>query len=81
LTLRLFQDPAAALALVSVRPGTTATTAPLGNSIAESTEDDPDLQRAKDLIQLHYSVKMPHATGEDKGLLEARSSVKKLNIS
>ena len=75
------QDPAAALALVSVRPDTSHVSTDTTSVTPAKSSDDPDLQRAKDLIQLHYSVKMPHSNGEDKGLLEARRSVEELNIS
>lgn len=39
-------------------------------------DDDRDLQRAKDLVDLHYSVKMAHANNRiDQGLVEARRMV------
>ena len=33
------------------------------------------MQRATDLVELHYGVKVKHAQGLDKGLVEARRSV------
>ncbi len=68
------QDPAAALALVSARPGGTS-------SPAATDETDPDLKRAKDLIELHTTVKMAHQDGTDKALNEAREAVQKVIAS
>jgi len=46
---------------------------------SQQQEEDPDLQRAKDLVQLHYSVKRAHADGVvDEGLLEARRAVREV---
>jgi len=45
----------------------------------QQQEEDADLQRAKDLVQLHYSVKIAHADGAvDEGLLEARRAVREV---
>ena len=45
----------------------------------QQQEEDSDLQRAKDLVQLHYSVKIAHADGAvDEGLLEARRAVREV---
>ena len=33
------------------------------------------MQRATDLVELHYGVKMKHVNGEDKSLVEARREV------
>ncbi|KAF7567548.1 hypothetical protein PtrM4_141390 [Pyrenophora tritici-repentis] len=53
-------DPSAALALVSARPNTnTNTTAPT----PASTQEDTELERAKDLLKLHYEVKEAHMRG------------------
>lgn len=38
-------------------------------------EEDPDMQRATDLLELHYGVKMKHMLGEDAGLTQARRDV------
>ena len=38
-------------------------------------EEDPDMQRAIDLVDLHYGVKMNHMQGEDEGLRQARRDV------
>ncbi|KAF2099627.1 hypothetical protein NA57DRAFT_75129 [Rhizodiscina lignyota] len=69
-------DPSAALALVSARPSPSATTADNAKPKGKNADDDAELARAKDLIDLHYSVKMQHSEGTvDEGLLEARYSV------
>lgn len=40
---------------------------------------DPDLKRAKDLVELHYSVKEAHREGRlDSGLGEARRAVERV---
>ena len=37
--------------------------------------EDPDMQRALDLVELHYGVKMKHVQGEDAALTQARREV------
>jgi hypothetical protein len=65
------QDPAAALALVSARPHTSAQPSNLATQ-----EEDTDLTRAKDLVKLHYDVKERHKRGDlSRGLEEARMRV------
>ncbi|KAF2707786.1 hypothetical protein K504DRAFT_383403 [Pleomassaria siparia CBS 279.74] len=67
-------DPTAALSLVTVRtkPRTAAAAA------AAAHDQDADLQRAKDLVDLHYSVKEAHRRGElGRGLVEARENVRR----
>ena len=45
-------------------------------STAARSTDDPDLIRAKDLVHLHYSVKVSHSDGYLRhGLSEARDAV------
>ena len=39
------------------------------------TEEDPDMQRATDLLELHYGVKTKHMQGEDAALRQARRDV------
>ncbi|MCJ1451812.1 hypothetical protein MMC28_002152 [Mycoblastus sanguinarius] len=72
-------DHSAALALVSVNNLQTLSTAGNdGSSVTEQdvkAEEDPDMQRATDLVELHYSVKIRHKQGEDAGLQEARKDV------
>ncbi|EON64321.1 hypothetical protein W97_03552 [Coniosporium apollinis CBS 100218] len=73
-------DPTAALALVSARPSTTTSTQ--ASQTPEQpdalAEDDPDLARAKDLVELHYKVKVAHTGGAvDRGLMEAREAVRR----
>ncbi|KAF2270605.1 hypothetical protein CC78DRAFT_573898 [Lojkania enalia] len=66
-------DPAAALALVSVRPSSIpkSTSTP-----TENDDQDPDLKKAKDLVELHYEVKERQRKGELSGALEeARKAV------
>jgi hypothetical protein len=84
-------DPAAALALVSARPTTTTTTTSSSPSDAKSKPDaakdeaqdqaqdeDADIQRAKELVELHYAVTVAHRRGElGAGLAEARASVER----
>ena len=38
-------------------------------------QDDPDMQRATDLVELHYGVKMNHVHGNDAALSQARADV------
>ena len=45
-------------------------------SSGKDGQSDPDLQRAKDLIALHYDVKVKHQqSGLDDDLLQARRDV------
>ena len=44
----------------------------------ESAAEDPDMQRATDLVELHYGVKVKHAQGLDSGLLQARRDVERV---
>ncbi len=37
--------------------------------------NDPDMQRATDLVELHYGVKMNHMQGEGADLKQARIDV------
>ena len=37
--------------------------------------EDADMQRATDLVDLHYGVKVKHMQGEDAGLRQARRDV------
>ena len=41
-------------------------------------EGDPDLQRALDLVDLHYGMKEKHVQGSDMGLQAAREEVNKV---
>ena len=43
----------------------------------EDEKDDPDLQRAMDLVDLHYGVKEKHMQGLDMGLQKARRDVQR----
>jgi hypothetical protein len=78
---KLKQDQKAALALVTTRPENTSTSA--STSTSTSTTDatlnnDPDLKRAQDLLELHTDVKLAHADGTDRELIEAREAVQKV---
>jgi hypothetical protein len=71
-------DPAAALALVSARPTTTASTPAPDAAKAKDENEDADIQRAKELVELHYAVTAAHRRGElGAGLAEARASVER----
>lgn len=41
-------------------------------------EHDPDMQRAMDLVELHYGVKINHIQGGDGELKEAREGVSRV---
>ncbi|KAF2001161.1 hypothetical protein P154DRAFT_433462 [Amniculicola lignicola CBS 123094] len=65
-------DPKAALALVSIRPNSSAAQA------QTDEEQDADIKRAKDVVELHYKVREAHKRGElGRGLEEARSLVQR----
>lgn len=75
------QNESAALALVSVRPSTTAKDKTTSNIDAQNSED-VDLKRAMDVIRLHYAVRATHSDGSvESTLLEARRSVRELGIT
>ena len=65
------QDHSAALALVSVYRSDRASVV----RADEKAGEDPDMQRAIDLVDLHYGVKVKHAQGEDAALRQARREV------
>ena len=44
---------------------------------AESSAD-VDMRRAKDLVDLHYGLKMKHVEGDDMGLEQARKNVQEI---
>ncbi|KAL8927654.1 MAG: hypothetical protein Q9172_001283 [Xanthocarpia lactea] len=73
-------DHAAALALVSTRAPASDISAPAVTRLHRSkdtheVDNDPDMERAMDLIELHQEVKMKHGRGEDQGLTQARKDV------
>ena len=53
---------------------TPSTSAPRGPPSAQA-ETDPDLRRVFDLMELHETLKLRHARGQDAGLEEARRQV------
>ncbi|KAF2482498.1 hypothetical protein BDY17DRAFT_324776 [Neohortaea acidophila] len=69
-------DPHAALELVSTRPDGYHAGTNLTNG--DPQPDDSDLQRAKDLVGLHASVKMAHRDGTDTELEAARRDVERV---
>lgn len=71
------QDPSAALALVSARPGT-SNGEQSSLSAVTSKSDDADLKRAKDLLELHAVVKVAHQDGTDRELERAREDVERV---
>jgi len=66
-------DQKAALALVTIRPENTP-----ASSINATLNNDPDLKRAQDLLELHSDVKLAHADGTDRELLSAREAVQRV---
>lgn len=70
------QDPKAALALVTGRPSNTDTVET--EALARHEDSDRDLKRAKDLLELHTTVKVAHQGGTDKGLNDAREAVDRI---
>ncbi|KAF2217914.1 hypothetical protein CERZMDRAFT_30454 [Cercospora zeae-maydis SCOH1-5] len=79
LTQLQFADPEAALALVSARSSTPGDTAVSGDASSNGYRDDPDLKRAKDLLDLHKTVKLAHPDAEpDAALKKARADVDKV---
>ena len=47
-------------------------------SVLKDSQDDPDLQRAMDLVDLHYGVKEKHKHGTDMELQKARQDVRRV---
>lgn len=64
------------MALVSVQKD------PSAEKLKAEEAQSPDLQRAKDLIDLHYNVKMKHVRGQpgtvDEDLKRAREDVRRV---
>jgi hypothetical protein len=73
---KIEQDQKAALALVTTRPENTSTSA--STSTDATLSNDPDLKRAQDLLELHTDVKLAHADGTDRELIEAREAVQRV---
>ncbi|PPJ58481.1 hypothetical protein CBER1_05587 [Cercospora berteroae] len=79
LTQLQFADPGAALALVSARSSAAGSAAANGEVSSNGHRDDPDLKRAKDLLDLHKTVKLAHPDAEpDAALRKARADVDKV---
>ncbi|KAL8695947.1 MAG: hypothetical protein Q9224_003060, partial [Gallowayella concinna] len=69
-------DHNAALALVSTRapaPDTQVTESVKQEdvTVSQQADNDPDMQRATDLMELHHGVKVKHVQGADEGLVQA----------
>ena len=41
-------------------------------------DDDVDMKRVMDLVELHYDVKLNYKQGEDAGLRKARTDVERV---
>lgn len=62
------------MALVCARPSASQTRTPS----TPATKSDPELARAKDLVELHFAVKVAHQDGRLEGeLAEARDAVRR----
>ncbi|KAL8762001.1 MAG: hypothetical protein Q9184_001948 [Pyrenodesmia sp. 2 TL-2023] len=73
-------EHSAGLALVSTRAPASDTPETDSSARRKSVEpkgenNDPDMQRAMDLMELHYGVKIKHVQGEDRGLKQSRRDV------
>ncbi|KAI6797966.1 hypothetical protein KC363_g5266 [Hortaea werneckii] len=67
-------DPRAAMTLVTTRPSNVDT----AETDTDSQDNDQDLKRAKDLLELHTSVKVAHQDGSMSGLNDARDAIAKV---
>ncbi|KAF2756648.1 hypothetical protein EJ05DRAFT_477753, partial [Pseudovirgaria hyperparasitica] len=74
-------DHAAAMALVSARPPSESSGQVVSSGqdqTAAASEADPDIARARDLVELHRAVKVAHRQGTlEMELEQARESVRK----
>ncbi|KAK5692236.1 hypothetical protein LTR17_025447 [Elasticomyces elasticus] len=77
LTTLYLADPKAALALVTARDDAEDGVSRKETDVRHE-DNDPDLKRARDLVQLHAEVKVAHQDGTDKDLNEAREAVAKV---
>lgn len=57
------------------RPGRASITAENVQDLGVKAKEDPDMQRATDLVELHCDLKIKHIQGEDAGLEQARKDV------
>ena len=77
------QDHSAALNLVNARTPSSDSQPQAPHSAVtkpklvsqDSAAEDPDMQRATDLVELHYEVKVKHVQGLDNRLVQARRDV------
>jgi len=71
----LLKDPQAAMALISARPSSVDSKVVTSRS---PQENDDDLKRAKELIELHSTINIRFANGIDEDLKRARDLVQKI---
>ena len=50
----------------------------MNSSTEAGMDDDVDMKRVMDLVELHYGVKMNYKQGEDAGLRKARNDVERV---
>ncbi|KAI7365357.1 hypothetical protein KC336_g21411 [Hortaea werneckii] len=62
------------MTLVTTRPSNVDT----AETDTDSQDNDQDLKRAKDLLELHTSVKVAHQDGSMSGLNDARDAIAKV---
>ena len=43
--------------------------------VSVKAKEDPDMQRATNIVELHYGIKVKHIQGDNAGLREARREV------
>ena len=71
-----YQDSNAALALVSARPNEDSIAQQSSSTGAD--DSDPEMKRAKDLLELQAAVKVAQQDGTNAELNEAREAVRKV---
>ena len=50
----------------------------MNSSTEAGMDDDVDMKRVMDLVELHYDVKLNYKQGEDAGLRKARTDVERV---
>ena len=50
----------------------------VGSGTEADMDDDVDMKRVMDLVELHYGVKLNYKQGEDAGLRKARTDVERV---
>ena len=80
-TIQYTSDPSASTRTRSIYPTASSSSTPdprSQKSESERTEENPDLQRALDLMDLHYGVKIRHMEHGEAELEKAREGVRKV---